>query len=73
MADSEILADVTGAIWKVEKQEGDAVEAGDVIMIIESMKMEIPVVTEDAGVVRSVRVKPGEVVNEGDVVAIVGV
>lgn len=71
MAGIELKAEVTGAIWKVEKQEGETVAAGDVVLIIESMKMEIPVVTEDAGIVHNVRVKPGDAVNEGDVVAII--
>lgn len=71
MADIQIKSDVTGAVWKIEKQVGDAIAEGDTIMIIESMKMEIPVISEDAGILAEIRVKEGDAVNEGGVVAIV--
>jgi biotin carboxyl carrier protein len=71
MADIQIKSEVTGAVWKIEKQVGDAIAEGDTIMIIESMKMEIPVICEDAGTLAEIRVKEGDAVNEGGVVAIV--
>ena len=67
MAREEIQSEVTGTVWKIEMKVGDAVSDGDTIMILESMKMEIPVLTEHAGRVSAVRVTPGDVVQEGDV------
>lgn len=69
MTDVESI--VTGVVWKVEKQPGDRVAAGEVIMIMESMKMEIPIESPVAGAVRSIAVSEGESVTEGQVVAIV--
>ncbi len=71
MADNQVRTEVTGAVWKVEMAVGDKVAEGDTIMIIESMKMEIPVIAEEAGTLSEIRVKPGDPVAEGDVVAIV--
>ncbi|HYF58819.1 MAG TPA: biotin/lipoyl-binding carrier protein [Burkholderiaceae bacterium] len=64
-----IRAEVTGSVWKVLKAAGEAVAVGDEILLIESMKMEIPVVAERAGRVHAVLVKEGEPVREGQVVA----
>lgn len=71
MADIQVRTEVTGAVWKVERQVGEAIADGDTIMIIESMKMEIPVIAEDGGTLTEIRVKPGDPVAEGDVVAVV--
>jgi acetyl-CoA carboxylase biotin carboxyl carrier protein len=71
MADIQVKCEVTGAIWKIEKQIGDAVASGDTIMIIESMKMEIPVICEDSGILSEIRVAEGDAITEGAVVAIV--
>ena len=71
MADIQIKSEVTGAVWKIEKQIGDAISSGDTIMIIESMKMEIPVICEEPGTLSEIRVKEGDAINEGAVVAIV--
>lgn len=71
MADIQVRTEVTGAVWKVEMAVGDKVAEGDTIMIIESMKMEIPVIAEDGGTLSEIRVKPGDPVAEGDVVAVV--
>jgi acetyl-CoA carboxylase biotin carboxyl carrier protein len=60
---------VTGIVWKIERAEGDAVQAGDTLLILESMKMEIPIEAPEAGVVESIRVHEGESVNEGQIVA----
>jgi acetyl-CoA carboxylase biotin carboxyl carrier protein len=71
MKEIKIKAEVTGSVWKIEKQIGDAIESGDTLMIIESMKMEIPVISEDAGSLSQLLVKEGDAVSEGGVVAIV--
>jgi biotin carboxyl carrier protein len=66
-----IVAELVGNVLSVVVQEGAPVLAGDTIVIIESMKMEIPVLTEYDGVVRDVTVTAGDVVQEGDVLAVV--
>lgn len=73
MATVELKSEVTGAVWKIKMQAGDAAAEGDVVMIMESMKMEIPVVVEDAGVLKDILVKEGESVAEGQTVAILEV
>ncbi len=67
-----IVAELVGNVLKVAVQEGQPVAAGDTIVLLESMKMEIPVLTEVAGVVRDVAVREGDNVQEGDVLAVVG-
>ncbi|GAC1424303.1 MAG: acetyl-CoA carboxylase biotin carboxyl carrier protein subunit [Burkholderiaceae bacterium] len=71
MAIVEIRSEVTGSVWQIKKQLGDAVADGDVVMIIESMKMEIPVLVEDPGRVTNLMVKEGEAVSEGQLVALI--
>lgn len=71
MARVEVKSEVTGTLWKVEKQVGDRVEVDDEIMILESMKMEIPVPAPAAGTVAEIRVAPEESVSEGQVVAVI--
>ena len=66
-----IVAEIVGNVLSVVVEEGAAVSAGDTIVILESMKMEIPVLTEFGGVVRDVSVHAGDVVQEGDVLAVV--
>jgi acetyl-CoA carboxylase biotin carboxyl carrier protein len=63
-------AEVTGSVWKIEAAVGSRIEAGGTIMILESMKMEIPVLAEDAGTLVELRVAEGESVSEGQVVAV---
>lgn len=70
MAKQEVESEVTGNVWKVLKSVGDSVEAGEVIMILESMKMEIPVEAPVAGTIAQVLVAPDEQVAEDQVVAI---
>jgi biotin carboxyl carrier protein len=65
-----IVAEVAGKVWKIEARPGASLAAEDVILILESMKMEIPVVAPGAGTLAEIRVKEGETVNEGDVVAV---
>ena len=68
----EICAEMVANVWKVVAVEGDELAAGDTIVILESMKMEIPVNAEFAGTLNELRVAEGDVVHEGDVIAIVG-
>ncbi|MEU3013798.1 biotin/lipoyl-binding carrier protein [Nocardia asteroides] len=63
----EIAADCAATVWKVVVAQGDRVEDGDVLLILESMKMEIPVEAEDGGVVSEVHVEVGSVVSDGDI------
>ena len=67
----EIRAEITANVWKIVVDEGQAVAEGDELAILESMKMEIPVVTEVPGVVRELHVKPEDVVHEGDLIAVI--
>jgi biotin carboxyl carrier protein len=67
----EIRAEMVANVWKVEKAVGDAVTDGDTLVILESMKMEIPVVVEVDGVVSQIAVSEGDVVQEGDLIAVV--
>jgi acetyl-CoA carboxylase biotin carboxyl carrier protein len=69
---TEITAHITGTVWKIEKQAGDRVSEGDAIVILESMKMEMPVESPVAGRVLEVRCAEGEAVDEGKVLAVVG-
>ncbi|HEX4687323.1 MAG TPA: biotin/lipoyl-binding carrier protein [Nocardioides sp.] len=62
-----ILAEMVANVIVVEVAVGDAVEAGDPVCLLESMKMEIPVLTEHPGVVSAIKVTPGDVVQEGDI------
>ena len=66
----KIVCEVAGKVWKVEAQPGAQLAADDVILILESMKMEIPVVAPRAGKLTELRVKEGDALNEGDVVAV---
>lgn len=68
---AEIRAEMVANVWKVTAAEGEQVTEGDTLLILESMKMEIPVLTEDPGTVRSLAVAEGDVVQEGDLLAVV--
>ncbi len=68
---AQVLAHITGTVWKIEKQVGDSVAEGDVIVILESMKMEMPIESPKAGTVKEIKVAEGQSVVEGAVVAIV--
>jgi acetyl-CoA carboxylase biotin carboxyl carrier protein len=67
----EIKAPLTGTVWKIETKVGDALDEDDVIMILESMKMEIPVETPVDGELLEIRVKEGDSILEGQVLAVV--
>ena len=64
---TRIVAEMVANVLVVEVGPGDSVAAGDTVVLLESMKMEIPVIAELGGTVRAVRVTPGDVVQEGDV------
>jgi acetyl-CoA carboxylase biotin carboxyl carrier protein len=68
----EIRAEMVANVWKVVVAAGDTVENGDTLVILESMKMEIPVITETSGMVSALHVAEGDVVQEGDVIAVIG-
>jgi acetyl-CoA carboxylase biotin carboxyl carrier protein len=70
MAKHEAKSEVTGSVWKIVTRVGQALDPGETIMIIESMKMEIPVIAEDGGTIREFRIEEGKPVTEGQVVAI---
>jgi acetyl-CoA carboxylase biotin carboxyl carrier protein len=61
-----IEAHITGTVWKVEVALGDTIEEGDTVVILESMKMEMPVEAEDEGTVKEILVSEGQSVSEGD-------
>ncbi len=67
-----ITSSMSGTVFRVLVKPGDAVNAGDEVIILESMKMEIPVVAEESGTVQEVRVAEGDFVQEGDVVVVLG-
>ena len=67
----EIKASMAGNVWKITVNQGEAVEEDQDIVILESMKMEIPIPAEDNGVVKEIKVAEGDFVNEGDVIAII--
>lgn len=71
MASYELKSEVTGSVWKIIAEVGQTIEPGGTVMIMESMKMEIPVIAEDGGTVREFRVQEGVPVTEGQVVAVV--
>jgi biotin carboxyl carrier protein len=68
---AEIRAEMVANVWKVVVAEGDTVEDGDTLVILESMKMEIPVIAEENGRVAQLKVTEGDVVQEGDVIAVI--
>jgi biotin carboxyl carrier protein len=67
---SQILAEMVASVLVVAVTPGDSVEAGDTVMLLESMKMEIPVLVERAGTVQDVRVVAGDVIQEGDILVV---
>ncbi len=70
MARIDIKAEITGKVWQIATTVGSKVAEEDPIVILEAMKMEIPVQATAAGTVKEIRFAEGETVNEGDVVAI---
>ncbi|ADB50004.1 biotin/lipoyl-binding carrier protein [Conexibacter woesei] len=68
MADVE--AHITGTVWRVEVEVGDTIDEGDTVVILESMKMEMPVEAEDPGTVKEIRCAEGQAVSEGDTLVV---
>lgn len=68
MADVE--AHITGTVWRVEVEVGDTIDEGDTVVILESMKMEMPVEAEDPGTVKEIRCQEGQAVSEGDTLVV---
>ena len=67
---SDVEAHITGTVWKIEVEVGDTVEEGDTVVILESMKMEMPVEAEDSGKVCKICCEEGQAVNEGDTLVV---
>jgi biotin carboxyl carrier protein len=68
---NEVRAEMVANVWKVVVAEGDRIADGDTLVILESMKMEIPVLAESDGTLTSLHVAEGDVVQEGDVIAVI--
>jgi len=71
MADHVITSEVAGMVWKIEARAGQSVAAADTIMILESMKMEVPVPAPAAGTLRELLVEEGETIGEGQRLAVI--
>ncbi|AWB32843.1 acetyl-CoA carboxylase biotin carboxyl carrier protein subunit [Orrella marina] len=69
MAQVELMSDVTGSVWKILMEVGTAVDAEEPILLIESMKMEIPLVSEKPGTIVEIMVAEGDPVTEGQIIA----
>ena len=67
---AEVEAHITGTVWKIEVAVGDQVDEGDTVVILESMKMEMPVEAEDAGTVKQILCEEGQSVSEGDALVV---
>ncbi len=70
MARKEVKSEIAGSVWKIMKQPGEAVTEEDPLMILESMKMEIPVLAETRGRVKEFLVKEGDAIAEGQLLVI---
>ena len=64
---AEVKAHITGTVWKIEVEEGDEVDEDEEVVILESMKMEMPVESPAAGTVKEIQVEEGDAVDEDDV------
>ncbi len=67
---ANVEAHITGTVWKIEVEVGDTVEEGDTVVILESMKMEMPVEAEDPGTVAEIRCEEGQAVSEGETLVV---
>ena len=67
-----VEAHITGTVWKIECEVGQQIAEGDTVVILESMKMEMPVEAEDPGVVSEILVQEGQSVSEGDTLVVLG-
>lgn len=71
MSQQEVKSEITGTVWKILTQPDQEVPEGETLMILESMKMEIPVLVEEDCVVVEIKVQEGEAIQEGQVVAVI--
>jgi acetyl-CoA carboxylase biotin carboxyl carrier protein len=69
---TNVPAHITGTVWKIEVKEGEEVSEGQVLVILESMKMEMPVEAPETGVVTKIAIAEGQAVNEGDTLIVLG-
>ena len=67
---ADVPAHITGVVWKIECAVGDQIAEGAVVVVLESMKMEMPVESEEAGVVTEIRCEEGQAVHEGDTLVV---
>jgi acetyl-CoA carboxylase biotin carboxyl carrier protein len=67
-----LAAHITGTVIRIEKRVGDPVSPGDVVIVLESMKMEMPVEAQAGGNVKEIRCQEGQPVSEGDVLVVIG-
>lgn len=65
----QVNSEIAGSVWKIVSQEGNVLAAGDVILILESMKMEIPVTAPKAGALSKLHVAEGDMIGEGQLIA----
>jgi acetyl-CoA carboxylase biotin carboxyl carrier protein len=72
MADLRVRSEIAGSVWKIEVAIGDSVAEEDPLIILESMKMEIPLLAPRAGVVKEILVAEGEAIAEGDIAVVLG-
>lgn len=72
MAEIRVRSEIAGSVWRIEVAVGDAVAEDDPLLILESMKMEIPLLAPRAGIVREILVAEGEAIAEGDIAIILG-
>ncbi|MCO0600094.1 biotin/lipoyl-binding carrier protein [Peribacillus butanolivorans] len=70
MALIQVTAEISGSVWKIETKAGQRVMEEDVLLIMESMKMEIPIMAPAAGVVKEIKVKEGDTIAEGDLAVV---
>jgi acetyl-CoA carboxylase biotin carboxyl carrier protein len=66
----DVEAHITGTVWKIECEIGQTIAEGDTLVILESMKMEMPVESEDDGVVKEIKCQEGQSVSEGDTLVV---
>jgi len=66
----EVDAHITGTVWKIECEVGDRIAEGDTVVVLESMKMEMPVEAEDGGVIAEILCEEGQAVNRGDTLVV---
>lgn len=72
MAEIRVRSEISGSVWKIEVRVGDRVAEEDPLMILESMKMEIPLLSPGEGVVMEIRFREGDPIAEGDIAVILG-